>query len=167
MIWLEEVGCLYRNNYFGSEKPLYGIYYLYCSIFLCSVLSPSSDWIDYNFDLPELTYQRLRAASVASGIFLSLGNTGAATHRLWSTLASTTGMPPTHHTPRIRTKKDEDSLQKLIQLRHPDPSLTASLTLKDPSLQVRGSWLKLNIKNQPRALARFSFTTFIWNSECR
>jgi hypothetical protein len=123
--------------------------------------------MDYNLDLPELTYQRLRAHSLASDIFYSLGNTGAAAHRLWSGNASTSNMPASHHTPRIRPQADQEQLQKLIQLRHPDPSLTASLALKDPTLQVRGSWLKLHIKGQPRALSRFSFASFIWNSKRR
>ncbi|KAF9465693.1 hypothetical protein BDZ94DRAFT_1296211 [Collybia nuda] len=145
LAWLDEAGSLYKNSYFASEKPLY-------------------DWIDYNLDLPELTYQRLRACSISSDIFLSLGNTGAAMQRLWNANSSTLGLPPAHHTPRIRTKKDREKIATLITLRHPDPSLTSSLTLKDPSLQVRGSWLKLHIKNQLRTLSRFSFATFIWNS---
>jgi hypothetical protein len=74
-------------------------------------------------------------------------------------------MPESHHTPLIKAQYDREKSQELIQLRHPDPALTPKLESKAPSLQVRGSWVKIPIKSPGNILARFAFTSFIWKSK--
>ncbi|KAG5638213.1 hypothetical protein H0H81_001214 [Sphagnurus paluster] len=53
-------------------------------------------------------------------------------------------------------------LDKVVSLRHPDPSVTAKLKVEHPELQVYGSWAKLSIKKSGGMKARLAFTSFIW-----
>ncbi|KAF8075717.1 hypothetical protein FPV67DRAFT_1572662 [Lyophyllum atratum] len=146
LAWLDEVAVLYRNTYFyTTEKPLY-------------------DWIDLGLDLPELTYRRVVGLSATSEVYLSLDNTAAGSHRRWVANTSIVNMPAPHKTPRTMAEASTEKAAELTQLRHPDPNLTARLELKNPDLQVRGSWSKLPVKSTARVLARFAFASFIWKS---
>ena len=101
-------------------------------------LDVSLDWMDFNIDLPELTYRRSSGHALMSKVFLSLGNTGTATHRLWTGNTLFANMSAPHQTSRIKTASGQDKVPNLLQLRHPDPSLTAKLEVKSPSCRCPG-----------------------------
>ncbi|KAG6906801.1 hypothetical protein DXG01_012049 [Tephrocybe rancida] len=143
LAWFEEVNVLQRCTYYTQPKELY-------------------DWINMGLDLPELTYRRAAGLSGISEVFYSLDNSGTAAHRRWITCTSTVSMPDPHQTPRLKAEVNTKRCNELIQLRHPDPSATAKLQLKDPKLQIRGSWAKLPVNS--RGIVRFAFASFIWNS---
>ncbi|KAG6907486.1 hypothetical protein DXG01_008776 [Tephrocybe rancida] len=143
LAWFEEVNVLYRCTYFTHEKVLY-------------------DWIDMGLDLPELTYRRTAGLSGISEVLLSLDNSGTGTHRRWIANTSTVSMPGHHQTARLKAESNTERYLQLIQRRHPDPSASSKLLLKDTDLQIRGSWAKLPVNS--RGLPRFAFASFIWNS---
>ncbi|GLB35176.1 hypothetical protein LshimejAT787_0207410 [Lyophyllum shimeji] len=145
LAWLEEINALYKGTYFTTEKPLY-------------------DWIDFGLDLPELTYRRVVGLATSSDVFVSLSNTGAATHRRWVANTSIVNLPAHHKTSRTLAEANKDKVAELTQLRHPDPNSTNRLELKNPDLQVQGSWAKLPVKSPARVLARFAFASFTWKS---
>jgi hypothetical protein len=167
--WLEEVNALYRNNYFTTEKALYG------KLNYCPHKFPGSrlswfqcfpDWINYSLNLPEVTFRRVSAHAAAAEIFISLGNTAAALQKLWAAGTSYASTSDAHRTPRIMDAANQSGIVALSQLRHPDASLTAKMEIKDPSLSVLGSWLKISVKAPPsKILHRYSFSSFIWKSK--
>jgi hypothetical protein len=57
-----------------------------------------------------------------------------------------------------------DKVREITQLRHPDPSLAAKVELQNDSLQIRGSWQKVNLKNSAGMTPRMGFASFVWNS---
>ena len=122
--------------------------------------------MDFNLDLPELTYRRSSGHALMSEIYLSLGNTGTATHRLWTGNNIIYSLPASHQTSRITTAANQNKVIDLLQLRHPDPHLTARLEVKEPELQVLGSWKKLHVKAPPeKLLHRYGVSCFIWKSK--
>ena len=84
---------LYRNIYFETpDKPLYGTYTLPHQSH--SYLDPPLDWMDFNLDLPKLTYRGSSGHTLISEIYLSLGRT--ATHHLWTSNNILASIPASH-----------------------------------------------------------------------
>ncbi|KAH9942131.1 uncharacterized protein BXZ73DRAFT_40844 [Epithele typhae] len=52
-------------------------------------------------------------------------------------------------------------LEDLTALRHPDPGLVTQQEIKDPRLQLMGSWKKIRVKG---IAPRQGFASFVWNS---
>ncbi|KAJ7737096.1 hypothetical protein B0H16DRAFT_1466367 [Mycena metata] len=106
--------------------------------------TPYFEWFDFDLPLTEYVYERLRARVTQQRIFRTLGNTGAANERRWH---STTITPREVQTPEMRKIHPHIPNDPIYQLRHPDPKLVASsLTVTDPTLQVLGSWNKVNLQ---------------------
>lgn len=147
LAWLDEVNVLYLNGYYSAEQgPLY-------------------DWFDHNIDLPEITFQRVTALTTGAALLHDLGNTATAAQRRWNACDTIKGMPKPHFTPEVNAMNDMNKVVDAISLRHPDPQLCAKLKVTAPSLQIRGSWKKLQVKAPPgRIMCRLRFASFIWNS---
>jgi hypothetical protein len=58
-------------------------------------------------------------------------------------------MPQSHFTPEVNAMNDMNKVTDAISLRHPDPRLCAKLEVTASSLQIRGSWKKLQVKPPP------------------
>ena len=75
-------------------------------------------------------------------------------------------MPKPHFTPEVNAMNNMDKVVDAVSLRHTDPQLCAKLKVTAPSLQIRGSWNKLQVKAPPgRIMCRLRFASFIWNSK--
>jgi hypothetical protein len=59
------------------------------------------DWINYNLDFPELTFQRVKALTTASDITLQLGNTAVAFNLRWRAFTNFISLSPRHHPPTV------------------------------------------------------------------
>ncbi|KIK05339.1 hypothetical protein K443DRAFT_130487 [Laccaria amethystina LaAM-08-1] len=131
LAWLDEVNVLYLNGYYSAEQgPLY-------------------DWFDHNIDLPEITFQRVTALTTGAALLHDLGNTATAAQRRWNSRDTIKGMPQSHFTPEVNAMNDMNKVTDAISLRHPVPRLCAKLEVTASSLQIRGSWKKLQLPNYP------------------
>jgi hypothetical protein len=59
------------------------------------------DWINYNLDFPELTFQRVKALTTASDITLQLGNTAVAFNLHWRAFTNFISLSPRRHPPTV------------------------------------------------------------------
>ncbi|KAJ7938850.1 hypothetical protein B0H13DRAFT_1941551 [Mycena leptocephala] len=92
----------------------------------------SQDWVEVSLQFSEFYLERLRGCATSEKIFRELGNTGMADQRR---LLMTSMVPEQFETPETRQLNATVEDDPVYQLRHPDPTLVASLTLTDPSLQ--------------------------------
>lgn len=69
-------------------------------------------------------------------------------------------MPEELRTSAIRQLEPQPR-DPVFNLRHPDPSLTKNITVRDPRLQVRGSWKKLALKKAGGVTGRMGFAYFV------
>ncbi|KAI0798160.1 hypothetical protein C8Q75DRAFT_813978 [Abortiporus biennis] len=145
--WLEEVHVIAMNCMFHPAKVDFA----------------SPDWIDWDLVYEPFLFQRIRALILGSDIFLKIGNTASAHHRLWRENSHknvlTQGDLPQN---RVNAITDETKITTLCQLRHPDPSISNKLTLTHPNLQVMGSWEKLTIPGD-KIESRMGFAGFVWH----
>ncbi|KAL0961429.1 hypothetical protein HGRIS_006375 [Hohenbuehelia grisea] len=144
LYWLEEVNVMYQNVLFSLKEPLW-----------------DWDWdLTYWPEDPRMSFVVLTSRCLASDIFLSLGNSGTAVwQRYWTNYPRA---PMTHISPQALEVYNQTKLNEIIRIRHPDPALTPSLKVTVPSLQVLGSWKKLDAKKMNGLMQRLSFSTFIW-----
>ena len=105
-------------------------------------------------------------------IFMDLGNTGTAMHRSWQGFHKVlqtiedTGLDIEHAHLEALDNHKPNAVDDLISLRHPDPALVTKQEIKDPRLQVMGSWKK--ITNLGKGISsRQGFSSFVWNSMLR
>ncbi|KAF7341354.1 hypothetical protein MVEN_01871900 [Mycena venus] len=141
LAWLEEINALYRCTYYGAANPLY-------------------DWMDFTMNISDMRAFRAQALCLASDLLISLGNTATGTTRRHA--AATTLQPLSS---QLEDIVDFGRLAQLYQSRHPNPQTTLSTDVSSASLQVRGSWKRLNVlKPGGVTEGRESFTCFIWNS---
>ena len=105
-------------------------------------------------------------------IFMDLGNTGTAMHRSWQGFHKVlqtiedTGLDIEHAHLEALDNHKPNAVDDLISLRHPDPALVTKQEIKDPRLQVMGSWKK--ITNLGKGISsRQGFSSFVWNSRLR
>ncbi|KAJ7838888.1 hypothetical protein B0H13DRAFT_163023 [Mycena leptocephala] len=118
----------------------------------------SQDWVEVSLQFSEFYLERLRGCATSEKIFRELGNTGMANQRR---LLMASMVPEQFETPETRQLNPTVEDDPVYQLRHPDPTLVASLTLTDPSLQIRGSWQKVAIKKDGIS-PRMGFASFIF-----
>ncbi|KAF8965649.1 hypothetical protein BDZ97DRAFT_1811650 [Flammula alnicola] len=144
LIWLDEARFLALSTRFALPISLF-------------------EWIRWNLDLPQLTKEIVKALALSSDVFATLGNTGTAADRRWNTGVET--LDERHLTPEVKKLRNVGKLYELISLRHPDPSLTATVEVKDPELQVLGSWKKVSVRRQGAMKPRLAFASFIWNGK--
>ncbi|KAI0314162.1 hypothetical protein OF83DRAFT_1138114 [Amylostereum chailletii] len=145
LTWLEELSVIHRNTYFA--RPI-----------------PTFDWMDSTPTSEDFFTARLSGLTRASNIFLKLGNTAAAVHRLHIAITLEThgkaaGLDPA----RLDEPGRMERYAKMAKLRHPEPRLTDTLELQDPNLQILGSWRKLEVKKTKMIAPRQGFASFVWN----
>ncbi|TFK44026.1 hypothetical protein BDQ12DRAFT_701677 [Crucibulum laeve] len=143
LTWLEEIHILYLNAKLGQSKPMF-------------------DWIKWIPDSTEFVRQYVKALAAASDIYLSLGNTGSAVHRRWT---ANECVSYKHRTSEIQKVLNTSKTNEIIQLRHPDPKLCANLEVKEPELQLLGSWKKIKVKKAEGPGRRMTFSSFIWKGK--
>lgn len=119
----------------------------------------SAEWFDFSIQFPPYFLQRLRARVTTEKIFRTLGNTGGANERRWH---STTLVPDNMHTAETRRISPLIRQDKVYELRHPDPSLVATLAVTDPTLQVLGSWKKVVLNKGGGITSRMGFASFVF-----
>jgi hypothetical protein len=113
----------------------------------------------------EYYLQRIAAFKLKSTLFRELGNTGSAVQHIlygYDTAANT----PLHidRNGAIREAVSAEEVRNMIRFRHPDPHLLPGQQLKDPELQVRGSWQKIRLAHRRRIPSRMGFVAFVYNS---
>ncbi|CDO71013.1 hypothetical protein BN946_scf184844.g17 [Trametes cinnabarina] len=145
--WAVEVDVLHKNARFAAK--------------------PQFDWEPYHPSPSSLEFhrQRLLGLCTASDVFLALGNTGSAAY------CRNTGNDLLKSLP---SRMDEASLRREVlpqsshmavaQFRHPDPTIYRSLEMRDPALQVRGSWQRLKWADSSRLTSRMAHAAFIYKS---
>ncbi|KAJ6472022.1 hypothetical protein C8R45DRAFT_1013780 [Mycena sanguinolenta] len=147
LAWCEEISALHRSCYYGSPNPLH-------------------EWMDYMPDLPPLSFNNSSGLCLASDIFASLGNSGAAASRRWYAMTSTINLPQLHQTPELNAVLDRELLTKWFEMRHPDPQATPNRAVTVPELQVRGSWKRLQVKTPGGVTeGRENFSSCVWNGQ--
>ncbi|EDR04766.1 uncharacterized protein LACBIDRAFT_330381 [Laccaria bicolor S238N-H82] len=123
---------------------------------------------DYGHGLlfsPEASYQRIKGLVSAAQQLFVLGNTGTSVQRRWNAHEILTSLPVSSRTPRIRALIDAEELDRIIQIRHPDPVTPPTSNVVVPTLQIRGLWQKHDFRTSVRTtLARFGFASFIWRT---
>ncbi|KAJ7101982.1 hypothetical protein C8R44DRAFT_988292 [Mycena epipterygia] len=124
--------------------------------------SPSFEWFDFSIQFPPYYLQRLRARVTTEKIFRNLGNTGAANERRWH---STTLVPDNMHTAETRRIHPLIRQDPVYELRHPDPTLVATLAVTDPTLQVLGSWQKVVLNKGGGITSRMGFASFVFEGQ--
>ncbi|KAI0075656.1 hypothetical protein K474DRAFT_1646268 [Panus rudis PR-1116 ss-1] len=145
MDYFEEVDMLYRNMRLANNVPMF-------------------DWININLLSPEFVIQRGRGLVQASELFLKLGNTGAAVHRKYMASISIINLPDNDSARKAVLKMNPtNAMFRLLSTRHPDPRLSAKLEIKNPDLQIRGSWCKIEIPREKVIQPRYGFASFVWN----
>ncbi|KAH9932855.1 uncharacterized protein B0H18DRAFT_1092989 [Fomitopsis serialis] len=143
--WYEEVDALYKNARFAARPAMY-------------------DWEYYNPQPPrqDVYVQRLKGLVGSSDAFVTLRNTGSATHRKCVADELIKHLPAGVNTRPLRAICPSGSVTVLMQFRHPDPQLLKNWELSNDDLQVRGSWQKMKISRS--ILPRMGFASFIWKS---
>ncbi|KAK7677527.1 hypothetical protein QCA50_019533 [Cerrena zonata] len=100
--WLDEVTILFHNMVFCNHKAMF-------------------DWIDVNMNSTEFYYERMKALSLSSKIFVRLGNTAAGVQRRWTAHTNCANLPPDVDQDRMDRLLPNDEMTDLIQFSHPDP----------------------------------------------
>lgn len=155
-----------KNHVLKQASPVFGE----CPVNLaCALLtSPSTDWSESQYDILHQDFYkyRLSALVLASDIFLGLGNTGAAVHRRWTADIALNTIPdgPSINKWPLKQIAPHGAALVLLQFRHPDPNRSAKLTLKNPDLQVSGSWQKIQLKKPGTIQPKLGFASFVWKS---
>ncbi|KAJ7024546.1 hypothetical protein C8F04DRAFT_1131316 [Mycena alexandri] len=121
--------------------------------------NPLFEWIDFSIKLPSYFLQRVRARVTAEKIFRALGNTATANNGRLQTRAL---VPKEFESAEIRKINPLIVNDRVYALLHPDPTLVASLTVSDPTLQLRGSWRKVPVRKGGAITARMGFASFVF-----
>jgi hypothetical protein len=138
-----------------------------------SVNNVVSEWVfDYTIPDWEPPYARneelyLNVASFRSllgSVFLALNNTGSASFWLWYSYFLVSGddyhLRSSWRIQEYKSTAFRKSLQ-LTDFLHPEPKLMDRMTLKEPSLQVLGSWKKIAPSSGKNLPSRFGSATFV------
>ncbi|KAI0082393.1 hypothetical protein K474DRAFT_1655154 [Panus rudis PR-1116 ss-1] len=121
------------------------------------------DWAEIHLPIGPVYLQRVKAYYYASKVFLELGNTSAAAHRRWQGIKLVRDPPRGIDLSCLFTFNPPDLNVPLADLRHPDPNIGQKLELRSKSLQLMGSWSKINIPKEKNITARSEFASFVWN----
>ncbi|KAF8177473.1 hypothetical protein K438DRAFT_1978454 [Mycena galopus ATCC 62051] len=147
LAWCEEINSVLRSTYHLTEHPNY-------------------DWQTWTLDIPEMTFVKSAGLCLASEIFASLRNSATAATRRWVATSSVSQIYEPHHTPALKSLLAMRLAIKLMRYRHPDPQATLAAAVTVPSLQLRGSWSRLQVKNLGGFTeGRQSFASIIWRSK--
>ncbi|KAJ7093289.1 hypothetical protein B0H15DRAFT_1020725 [Mycena belliarum] len=111
------------------------------------------EWSAPEITSPDYYFERLTALCLSSAVFLAVGNTGAAVHRRWLADEIFAEVPAHLKTPDIQSLYPFLGID-ILALRHPDPNIAPALAVKQPSLQICGSWKKLSIGKSPGLVPR-------------
>ncbi|KAF8581947.1 hypothetical protein K439DRAFT_188605 [Ramaria rubella] len=97
-------------------------------------------------------------------IFYELGNTSLAVDRRWlcQTTFSAPDIPAQVKIQSLSWIMPREKIDQVTRLRHPDPTLVPNWELKNPDLQVRGSWKKLSLRKPGGMTSRSGFSYFVW-----
>jgi hypothetical protein len=115
--------------------------------------------------MTEYFLECVTAYRIASDIYLELGNTGTSVQRRWFANVAANSMPSDLDKALVQNVVPNRTLNDFLKLRHPEPTLTAKLTLKNENLQIRGSWKKVRTKKGANLPQRMGFASFVWNGE--
>ncbi|KAI0312653.1 hypothetical protein OF83DRAFT_1176437, partial [Amylostereum chailletii] len=148
MQWLEEVDIIFKNLSFSTGNAAF-------------------DWTVFILPSSPLFIQ-LRLVSYASmaSYFQGLGNNGSVSHRLFSATQFSGSLGPDAKYDSAVVHGVLKAIQRCAppSCRYPEPTLSATVEVADPSLQILGSWKKLHIKKTPGFVPRENFASFIWKS---
>ncbi|KDQ52948.1 hypothetical protein JAAARDRAFT_137729 [Jaapia argillacea MUCL 33604] len=146
--WLEEVKVLVRNISLSLDEPIFG--------------NLSSDWKGHHLDNRSYYSHLLTAAHTGAVIFYELGNTANVVHRRWTTQGTMTNLPDKYDQTGINDFTHYRKLDEFLKLRHPEPRLVTRLEVIDDTLQVRGSWQKIDTRKAGGIPGRHGFASFVW-----
>ncbi|KAF9029470.1 hypothetical protein BDZ89DRAFT_1065434 [Hymenopellis radicata] len=104
------------------------------------------EWFSFDVSYPDYYRAQILAAKLGYEIYSTIGNTGAAAESKWTETVAWTSLSPTLEKEATKgLKKDSKYMTDRIHAQlHPDPALAHKQIIVAPSLQVRGSWQKLN-----------------------
>lgn len=159
--WIEEVEIIYQHAHYTIEIQLREC--LSRIWFHCA--QSCSAWRDFECpDSAQFYETRTIAYILAADIFLKLGNTAAAAHRRAAACILYSLRSDYPDGDKLEFLVDMKACFKLMELRHPDPSLTSNLQAVDATFSVRGSWNKVPCPKSGRlhAGSRLGFSSFIW-----
>ncbi|KAH6911813.1 hypothetical protein BKA70DRAFT_1268556, partial [Coprinopsis sp. MPI-PUGE-AT-0042] len=148
LMWFEEMEAMWHNYHLSAPKLMY-------------------DYMNYNMDLPEVSYQRVMAwTSLSDALLNDLGNTALAFWYRWRAMSNFVNLSEEHQTPGVKRLNDMGKIHELMLLRHPDPHVYAKYSVTNERLQINGSWRRIRHRAPPEAnkMKRYGFSCFIWNS---
>ncbi|KAI0312652.1 hypothetical protein OF83DRAFT_1066836 [Amylostereum chailletii] len=146
--WLEEFKNIFKNMFFSTST--FG-----------------ADWIMYILPKSAMFVQlRLSGDALMAACFQSLGNTGSTSHRLFSATHFSRSLRPGVNYDWAYVERTLKTIQACVppSCRHPEPRFTATAEVFDPSLQISGSWKKLDLKKTSGFVPREDFASFVWKS---
>ncbi|KZP11913.1 hypothetical protein FIBSPDRAFT_799744 [Athelia psychrophila] len=144
LIWLIEVDVLNKSMFLTNPTPAF-------------------EWFSMNVDIEDHFVQCITAYVKLSQIYLELGNTGNAVHKIWSGTTNMEEIPARIDKTKLKRLIPDRKVTELTRLRHPDPQLSSKLTFANSELQIRGSWKKLSIRKTGGMGPRMGFASFVWN----
>ncbi|CAL1705913.1 unnamed protein product [Somion occarium] len=151
LIWVEEVEVIVRNLCFSNTEAMFDWH----------ADLPRIEW-NPNDGIEQFYVQRVRALCLASDNYLSLWNTGTAAQRRHLAYKITQHLPPNVNSITFRGIVSSAAMFLFYQFRHPDPQMTKDLMANEESLQVMGSWSKIEVQRDRNIPPRFGFASFIW-----
>ncbi|KAI0313557.1 hypothetical protein OF83DRAFT_1140840 [Amylostereum chailletii] len=148
LMWFEEVRTIHKNLFLGQKT----------AFFEWTMSDPSDK--DY-------WQSRILSMLYTTEISLHLGNTGMATHQTWNAFTQVAAITDEASLEIRRYLEQilpsESRKMEIINYKHPDPKLSASSKVEDPTLQVMGSWEKVWMPKTAKIQPRYGFASFIWN----
>lgn len=119
-------------------------------------------------EIKEYFSERAMAFQAAAEIFYDLGNMGMALVLMNASHTIASVVMPSHLDPNksIAKAMDLSKLVSFMKLRHPDPQLVPKIEIKDESMQVYGSWIKVKLKTTGGIPQRMGFASFVYQGEC-
>ncbi|KAJ7174743.1 hypothetical protein C8R46DRAFT_892211 [Mycena filopes] len=127
LLWLEEADILDKNLEISANSSF-----------------DFTEWTPMKMSLPDYYFERITTLCLASEVFLAIGNTGSAVHRRWVADEIFAVLPQSlksAETQRLTPLLGRD----IVALRHPDPESAPFVIVRNPELQIHGSWRKLAI----------------------
>lgn len=126
------------------------------------ILNTVADWeiMKEEFQGLNLLDNKIAALKTAADVVYSLGNSGLAVQHLWLAM-SDMDTPANLSLTQPYVNDMVQQFRDIVKLRHPDPTLAATIKVQHPKLQVMGSWRR--VKNSSK-MNRFNFASFIHDS---
>lgn len=119
--------------------------------------------------MPEIEfYNALKnVLSNTSAIYKELGNTGLALDRSYKNSSASQRVSFHVKGPNKLTGSSTEAnrMRNLSKLRHPDPKTVAQWKVTHPTLQVAGSWKKMDVPKDKSLPSRGGFVSFVWKGD--